>query len=138
MIGGSAGDLLIGNRAVNNFEGGDGADTYRFAEGWNADTLIDFGTIGNNTLDFSAVASAITFTIHADGTVSVVNGANMLTNIEIVDNIIGGSGDDIFIFENGAVLNGTINGGTGINTLDYSLYTTAVAVNLATGTATGT
>src|SRR5262249_42089347 len=32
---------------------------------------------------------------------------------------------------------GTIDGGAGVNTLDYSLYTTGITVDLGSGTATG-
>ena len=38
----------------------------------------------------------------------------------------------------GASLTGTIDGGGGSNTLDYTTYNTLVKVNLAAGTATGT
>jgi hypothetical protein len=41
------------------------------------------------------------------------------------------------MFENGATLDGTLTGGGGINTLDYSFYTSSVIVDLQTGQATG-
>jgi hypothetical protein len=54
-------------------------------------------------------------------------------------NLSGGSGNDTFVFSDGAGLSGgTIDGGPGTNTLDYHLYTTSVNVNLGLGTATGT
>ena len=43
-----------------------------------------------------------------------------------------------FVFSNGKGVTGTVTGGGGTDTLDYSLYTTGVTVNLVTGTATGT
>ena len=52
-------------------------------------------------------------------------------------NLIGGTGDDVFAFSDGATLTGSINGGTGTNWLNYSLYTANLTVNLATGKATG-
>ena len=52
-------------------------------------------------------------------------------------NLSGGSGDDVFVFSDGASLTGSIKGGGGTNWLDDSAYTTAVTVNLATGKATG-
>ena len=58
-----------------------------------------------------------------------------------MESLQGGSGDDIFFFQDAARLAGgagRIDGGEGINTLDYSAYTTAVGVNLTAGTATGT
>ena len=48
----------------------------------------------------------------------------------------GGAGADQFAFANGAVLTGTIQGDAEADTLDYAAFTTAVTVNLATGTAT--
>ena len=42
------------------------------------------------------------------------------------------------MFANGASVNGTLNGGAGVDTINYSAYTTSVTVNLALGTATGT
>jgi len=52
-------------------------------------------------------------------------------------NLTGGTGMDIFKFSNGKNVTGTIKGGGGADWLDYSSYTTAVTVNLATGAATG-
>jgi hypothetical protein len=51
--------------------------------------------------------------------------------------LTGGSGEDVFVFSAGKSISGKIDGGGGTNWLDYAAYTTAVAVNLATNTATG-
>jgi hypothetical protein len=54
-------------------------------------------------------------------------------------NLKGGTGDNDFVFSNGAALKGTISGNTtGTNLLDYTAYTSGVYVNLATKAATGT
>jgi hypothetical protein len=55
-----------------------------------------------------------------------------------VENLTGGSANDTFKFSNGKGVTGTVDGGGGTNTLDYSLYTTGVTVDLTAGTATGT
>src|SRR5208283_2360161 len=56
-----------------------------------------------------------------------------------IANLKGGSGNNDFVFQNGASISGMITGGSGgINELDYSAYTSAITVDLATGTATGT
>jgi Ca2+-binding RTX toxin-like protein len=47
------------------------------------------------------------------------------------ENMVGGTTNDTFKFSNGTGISGTIDGGDGANTLDYSAYTTAVAVALA-------
>ena len=52
-------------------------------------------------------------------------------------NLQGGAGDSLFAFDDGAAVNGTITGGAGANTLDYSSYRSSVVVNLQTGVATG-
>ncbi len=69
----------------------------------------------------------------------MTDGTNTLSAVANIERIIGGSGDNTFIFENGAVFTGTIDGGTGgMNTLDYAAWTTSVTVDLAGGLATGT
>ena len=101
--------------------------------------MIDTGTTGTNTLNFSSVTSDLTFTFHADGTVSVTDGTDTLNNVANMQQIVGGSGNNTYQFDPGATFAGTINGGSGgTNTLDYSGYTTGVNVNLQTGIATGT
>ena len=49
----------------------------------------------------------------------------------------GGNGADTFVFADGAGVDGTIDGGGGTNTLDYSNYSSSVLVDLQTGFATG-
>jgi len=55
-----------------------------------------------------------------------------------IENLTGGSGSDTFVFSDGAAVTGIIDGGDGINTLDYSAYTTGVTVDLGASIATGT
>ena len=43
-----------------------------------------------------------------------------------------GGGDDAIAFADGATLGGTLDGGAGTDTIDYSAYTSPVAVNLGT------
>jgi hypothetical protein len=57
-----------------------------------------------------------------------------------VQNLTGGSGADNFVFADGAGVDGTINGGGGTNTLDYSAYSNSsviVDLQLPTGIASG-
>jgi Ca2+-binding RTX toxin-like protein len=54
------------------------------------------------------------------------------------ENLTGGSAADVFAFNDGASVSGALDGDAGIDTLDYSLYTTSVTVDLTAGTATGT
>ena len=48
-------------------------------------------------------------------------------------NINAGGGSDVITFADGATLSGTVDGGTGTDTIDYTPYTTPVAVNLGLG-----
>src|SRR5262249_11187744 len=53
-----------------------------------------------------------------------------------IANLVGGPNKDTFVFLPGGSLTGTITGGTGQETIDYSALGSAVNVNLATGMAT--
>jgi hypothetical protein len=55
-----------------------------------------------------------------------------------IQNLHGGTLDDTFQFSDGGGVTGMIDGEGGINTLDYTLYTHPVVVNLARHQATGT
>ncbi len=121
-----------------------GDDKYFFSDGWGDDDVIDGAGHGVNgdTLDFSGVTDAnttLTFTITGtDGSLTVEDGnGNSMTAMNI-ENLIGGNGDNSFIFDDGASLPGSINGGTGSAILDYSNYSTSVTVDLSLGTAAGT
>ncbi len=51
--------------------------------------------------------------------------------------LMGGTMNDTFQFADGAFVSGTVDGGAGTNTLDYSLRTDSISVNLQTTIATG-
>ena len=137
LRGGAGNDTLAGGPGNDILEGGAGADTFAFSDGWGQDTLTA-GTGGTNihTLNFSAVTTDLVVTIHVNGTVSVTDSTNGLTEVTGIEAIIGGTGDNRIVFENGATFAGTINAGSGgNNTLDFSNYKTPVLVDLASGTA---
>ena len=95
------------------------------------DTLT--GTNGNNIWNLSGLNQ---------GTVGIVNGVSPLSFTDY-KNLVGGSGSDAFKFASTStpagvtpwLVSGTINGGLGFNTLDYSLRTDAISVNLITTSA---
>jgi Ca2+-binding RTX toxin-like protein len=64
--------------------------------------------------------------------------ANTQLHITGVENLKGGALDDTFRFDSTFVLAGTIDGGGGSDTLDYSGLSTGVVVNLSTGVASKT
>ena len=63
-----------------------------------------------------------------------VLGGFTIANGAVIENAIGGNGDDL-LFGNAA--NNSLNGGAGWDTVSYAHMTSAVTVNLATGIATG-
>jgi hypothetical protein len=68
-------------------------------------------------------------------------GAGKVGNVSFskVANLVGGSATDVFKFNAGGSLSGTLNGGGGGDWLDYSAWpgTSSVTVNLVTGAASG-
>ena len=66
--------------------------------------------------------------------VGAVNGVAFTT----IESLVGGNGIDAFMFSGIGALTGTINGGSGLDTLDYSGRATAVVVSLIANTASGT
>ena len=80
--------------------------------------------------DYIVDSDAGTITINA----SLIGDFNS-GNSSIVS-VTGGSGDICFAFEDGAVLGGAIDGGSGSNSLDYSAFSTGVTVDLESNTAT--
>ena len=129
-------DVLISGAGNDYLDGGDGNDTFKFRDHWGQDIINESPTGGTDTMDFSACTGNLLATI---GALQVTEDGNVANHgASAIENIIGGSGNDTFLFTNGSSLAGTIDGGAGINTLDYAQYTTPVSVDLASGTATGT
>ena len=136
-------DIIIGGPGDDLLKGGLGSDIYRFLAEWGQDIIEDLGGIADE-IDFSDIQVAMSFTFMFGG-IGVTGGGQRLTirgnNIELIKS---GSGDDEFILgEDGVKIadgNGIIDGGGGINTLDYSTYSEAnpVTVDLELGIATGT
>jgi hypothetical protein len=68
------------------------------------------------------------------------NAGNLNGNVTFtgMGNLTGGTARDVFKFSNGASISGIIDGGGGGDWLDYAAYTSAIAVNLASETASHT
>lgn len=90
--------------------------------------------IGNSLAGSSVtgLAASNTFTISGPASFSSAS-----TQFTFFGDIIGGDGDDSFLFTGNGSVTGAIVGGGGNNRIDYSGYSSAVTVNLAAGTATG-
>ena len=102
---------FVSTSASETLTGTSGNDRYLFSNGWGTDDIVTVG--GGETLDFSAVTAALTFTIHTDGRVSVSDGTNILSPTANVGILIGGSGGNTFRFSDKANFSGSISGGAG-------------------------
>src|SRR5207248_11126759 len=110
---------------------GSGADAVSVQATDATSSLVVNGQAGNDRLTGPNATTVWTITGLNQGTVSGV--ATTFTGVE---NLTGGSAADNFAFANGAGVTGTVDGGAGTDTIDYSAYTTTVAVNLGTNTPT--
>ncbi|HZU36297.1 MAG TPA: hypothetical protein VFA18_10330, partial [Gemmataceae bacterium] len=127
------------------------ANNDTLAAGGGADTLSAGSGGGNHTFVLASTQAAGTSITGGSGSDTLVgpNGANTWTisgvNSGTVDgwafasvaNLTGGSGNDAFKFSGSGSLSGKVDGGAGVNTLDYSGYGSNVTVNLGSATATG-
>jgi len=133
---------------VTNLRGGAVQDRFIFQDGSSISGIVD-GGLGTDILNFSAFNSSrfieTRFTTACGGTVSLQQPGNVTGSVGVVGNfsalesVIGGQGDDTFLFMTGGSTSGGIDGGLGNNTLDYRGFTptssTGVTVNLITGAA---
>ena len=106
---GTESSLLLGFLNVNYLLGRSGSGL---------DSLQGLGTDGIWTLNSAAALSQ--YTTQGDS-----------LDFSYIDSLIGLGGWDRFVFEDGASLAGSIDGGAGCDTLDYSNYTTARVVSLS-------
>ncbi|MCH9792582.1 MAG: cadherin domain-containing protein, partial [Planctomycetes bacterium] len=106
----------------------------------NTDTLTGINTAADWLIDGSNQYSS-TNTLDFSGFENLVGGTNIDTfNItgSQTHNLLGNAGNDIFQFQNGATLNGTIDGQSGADRLDYSLVSSSIdAALLANGSFDG-
>jgi Ca2+-binding RTX toxin-like protein len=110
---------------------GNGNDVVRLrGAGLGIPVNIDMGD-GNDTLVAPDTANAWRIADRNSGT---LNGNVRFLNTE---NLQGGKGADVFTFADGKGVTGRIDGGGGVNTLDYSAYRQQVVVSLAGCIATG-
>jgi hypothetical protein len=131
--------LSISNTQTLNLNGLDGDDTFRLSNLTgitNLKTINVNGGAGSDTVVGPNLVTTWTLIGANAGTVASTSGFAGTTSFSSVENLTGGSSDDLFQLSNGAGMSGRIDGGAGNNTIDYSAYTIPVAVNLQAGTAT--
>ncbi len=132
ILGGTAADTLSGDGASNQFRGGAGSD------------VLDGGA-GADTADYSDKTDAVVLELNTSTNATVTVDGVAEDTIRNIENVVGGSGNDILIgdsaantldgglgadFLQGAGGNDTINGGTGTDTVSFSDKTTAVVLTL--------
>jgi Ca2+-binding RTX toxin-like protein len=122
--------ITFGTMERTNVTAGSGDDLFTMGLPVPTTAVVLDGSSGANTL--AGVNTSNTWTIQSAG-------AGLLgtkVNFSNIRNLVGGSGNDTFKFTAAGSLSGTVNGGAGTNTLDYSARTSDVTVNLVTGAAT--
>ena len=132
ISGGAGRDRLTGGRGHDRIDGGADNDTVN-------------GGVGNDTLVASPGRDVLTGAAGSDtvrgpdaGGTWLVTGTgtgrlNGETRFAKVENLSGGAGADTFDFRRLGLVAGTVDGGTGVDTLTYSTLTEGVRVSLAGG-----
>ncbi len=117
LTGSSFNDTLTGDGFNNTLDGGLGNDVLN-------------GGAGTDTASYTRASAGVTVNLAA-GTASGADGNDTLTAIE---NVTGSTFNDVFFSSSG---NNIFDGGLGVDCVNYSAATTAVNVNLYTGSVTG-
>jgi hypothetical protein len=107
--------------------GGMGNDMFTVASPLSATGIKIEGGGGTNTLAGPPTANTWAITGQNSGSLDTIAFSNF-------QSLVGGATSDAFQFSPANASIGTINGGSGAATLDYSRYSTRVSVNLGDGT----
>ena len=110
ILGGAGADRLVGDAEANILGGGAGDDT--LMGGGGNDTLL--GGADTDTADYSYLSAGFTATLDSAGTAIVTAAADDIDFLAGIENLVGGSGDDIFFGDAGA---NVLAGGGGADTL---------------------
>ncbi len=153
LTGGTANDTFkfaAAGSVAGKINGGGGSNTLDYSGDGGAAATVNLAVdTATRTGGFANIQSLVGSSSSADQligpnttntwSITAVNGGMVGSfSFSGVENLTGGTANDTFKFSNGKGVAGKVNGGGGTNTLDYSLYTTGVTVNLTAGTATGT
>lgn len=135
--GGAGDDLLLGGAGSDSFDTGSGDDT---VDGGEITDRINYTDL--NSINYTNATGAIQLNLQT-GEVIKADGIDTLANINFVrgsnyDDTLVGS-DDAAMFEqlDGGLGDDTIDGGAGINRVNYFNSGSAVSVVLATGDGSG-
>jgi hypothetical protein len=139
--GGSVGEAFNVNSTPSGtpvtVNGGAGNDTANVA-GLPSGAALTFNLMGGHNTAQSSLPGPSNWQVSPStaGVTKVTLGGSVI--FAQVWNLIGGPGSDVFQFLANGSLGGTLNGGGGVNALDYSQYTAGVSVQLANAPALGT
>ena len=119
LKGDAGNDLLDGDDGFNTLAGGTGDDRYLFfaATVNQVDTVLELGSEGNDTLDFSSLTTAVNVNLSSDTALATMDhrivqaGAGQSANFE---NALGGSGNDQIT---GNAANNVLSGNGGDDTI---------------------
>ncbi|RVK93360.1 calcium-binding protein, partial [Sinorhizobium meliloti] len=114
IIGGSGNDQLTGDAAANTFRGGLGAD------------VLDGGA-DSDAADYSDKTASLVVTLAGVNPATVFVGGVAEDTLRNIENVIGGSGNDVFA---GDGFQNVFDGRAGIDTADYSASAKGIAVTL--------
>jgi len=134
ITGSFGNDVIKGGWGSDTLAGGYGNDTYSFFDLFGTDTIIENPGEGNDTMDFSAVLTALTVSL---GSVTVTApGASATHAGTAIERVVGGAGNDTFVMTGPSVtFPGTLDGGGGTNTLRYDNATPAIVAQVNNGQA---
>jgi len=129
-------DLSI--NANVDVESAAGTVALNFGQAGTGGTLTVKGTVTGGTVNATGGAGSDTFIGPDIANTWNTTGANSgnLTNADgtinftSVENLTGGTGTDNFVFSDTATISGSIDGGAGTDTIDWSAYSTARSVTL--------
>jgi len=115
--------------SVENLTGGTGADLFTLGAAGAFTGLLN-GNTGADTLVGRNVVNV--------WSVPTANNAGDLNGMPFtgIENLTGGSDADLFVFGASRTVSGIVTGGGGTDTLNAQAYTTALTVNLQSGSAT--
>ncbi len=150
LTGGSGNDNFIfqtNGSVPGNIDGGGGANTLDYSAlagpvtvNFNTHTASDIGGTFANITNVVGSMSAADTIVGPDAS-WIINGAdagsvNGIT-FSSFENLVGNALTDTFAFKPGGSISGNIDGGGGVNTLDFSALTTPVTINFATHSVSG-
>jgi Ca2+-binding RTX toxin-like protein len=157
LVGGAGNDnivLLPAGQVSGSIDGGGGANRLDYSVDGGQASTVNLATGSATRVGSGAalrVANIGTLVGSSAGTDTVI-GADAVNRWLItgantgyvgtfrfagVENLTGGSSADTFRFYPAGSLSGNLDGGSDVNWLDYSLFSTGVTVNLATGVVPG-